>query len=80
MIAKAVTTRNKRKKLHHNSKVQREMSILALMKAHLKNFLIQMTKLMRHPKHRKKDLEPRALQPTKLLLKPRTPSRFRRRF
>ena len=80
MIAKAVTTRNKRKKQPQNNKVQREMSILALMKAHLKNFLIQKMKLMRHPKHRKKDLEPRALQPTKLLLKPRTPSRFRRRF
>ena len=80
MIAKAVTTRNKKKKQPQNNRVQREMSILALMKAHLKNFLIQKMKLMRHPKHRKKDLEPRALQPTKLLLKPRTPSRFRRRF
>ena len=80
MTAKAVTMRNMRKKLHHNNKVQREMSIQALMKAHLKNFLIQKMKLMRHPKHRKKDLEPRALRPTKLLLKPRTPSRFRRKY
>ena len=79
MIVKVVTMRNKRKKLQQNNKVQREMSILVLMKAHLKNSLIQKMKLKKPLKHLRRDLVPRVLLWIKHQQRLRTPSRFRRR-
>ena len=80
MTVKVVMMKNKRKKMQQKSRVQKEISTPVLTKVHLRNSLIQRMKLKRLLKHRRKALEPRALQPTKQSPRPRILSRFRRRF